>query len=1044
MASEVDAFEEFFSNAYRQELNDLASGYPKQRSLNADWALLSKYNPELADAFLKNPDANLKFAEEAASRAILAPEGKTVRPHVRFFNLPQTADVSVEYLGAEQLDKLSRVEGVVSWVTDIRPLMKVALWECIHCEQTFKTVNEKGKLRKPAICKCGRRDFRLVEQSSDFINMQRAQMQEPVEKLRGNRPSSQIEVWMEDDLTNQIAPGQKVIVTGILRLRPSKDKRSERGVYEKFLDAQHLHKIEREFEEIVITKEEEKELHEITKRPKLFEDVAQSIAPSIRGHNELKMAIALQLFGGTANKVLPDGEQIRPDIHVLLIGDPGCIIGDERVALGNGAIVKIQELGETHLQEISQPLLTGQGYKRATAERFHIYRSQPVIEVVTESGKSIKGTFNHPLLVVNGMKRDWKRLDEIMPGERVAVSAWIPCTITAPVKTGWKPVEHRFGPRSKAKLPQTLDAETAAFLGYVAGDGWVTRTRVAFDVNSEEQDLIPALTRIARKKFGLEPKVRREQRPGKKPMTVIDLHSVDVAANLQFLREKRVPGIVMRSGNKVAAAFLSWLFEADGCVFSKGRGKRAIQFKSSEIEFLRDAQTLLLRFGVHSRVNGNNLAIRRAGSIRKFAKSIGFQSAKKKARLAELVAACSSLQHERGKELSERVVSAKPAGVADVFDVEVPSAKRFIANGIISHNTAKSTILEYVSHLAPKSVFVSGGAASGVGMTASAEKDKDGEGWILKAGAMVLANGGIAIIDEFDKMQDEDRGSIHEAMEQQKISVAKAGIVTQFSARTAVLAAANPKEGRFDPNTPPAGQFNISPALLSRFDLIFAIKDVIDEKRDRDMAEHILAGHRFASQKEAPPEGHPILPRIVPDTLRKYIAYARRTAHPILTDEAMEKIKEFYVDLRQIGMKENTFPITARQIEGIIRLAEASAKMRLSDRVEVQDAERAINLVKFVLEAVYVDKTTGKLDSDVINIGKPKSRIDKLHSMMRIINDLSTKTDLVSKDDAVRAANEFGIDETTAIRLLSELERQGDLYSPQAGFIRPTSKRDRA
>ena len=142
-----------------------------------------------------------------------------------------------------------------------------------------------------------------------------------------------------------------------------------------------------------------------------------------------------------------------------------------------------------------------------------------------------------------------------------------------------------------------------------------------------------------------------------------------------------------------------------------------------------------------------------------------------------------------------------------------------------------------------------GGGTSAVGLTASAEKDELTGGWTLKAGAMVLANGGMVLIDEFDKMKEEDRGAIHQAMEQQKISVAKAGIVTEFQTKTSVLSAANPKLGRFDPNIPLAQQFNIAPALLSRFDLIFTIKDILDEEHDRKMAEHILTGHTYAASK---------------------------------------------------------------------------------------------------------------------------------------------------------------------------------------------------
>ena len=1040
----VGAFEEFFSSKMEKEILALATAYPQKRSLDVDFAALEKFNPDLADSLLEAPDEHIRAAEQAISRRSAPTAGeKKFAPHVRFFNLPDTKEINVgvQYLGAEHLNKLIKVEGVISWVTDIKPLMKVALWECIHCETTIKTATDKRAVRIPAVCKCGRKDFRLVEESSEFINTQRAQMQDPVEKLRGNMPTSHIQLWTEDDLTNLVAPGEKFIVTGILRLKPpEKSKGGKTSVYEKLLDVHHLHRSEREFEELTVTKDEEKELQELGKNPRIFELINRSIAPSIYGYNELKEAIALQLFGGTPEKVMPDGERIRSDIHLLLIGDPGCLVGDERVVLGNGAIERIEDLGSFHKQEINLPMLTGQGYKRDTATKFHVYEQQPVREIITETGKSIKGTLNHPLLVVDGMGREWKRLDQIRVGDRVAAVPWIPCTITAPVATGWRMGERKLGPKSRVRLPQKLDAQLAGLLGYAVGDGWVTRTRLALMVNPEELDLVPLLSKAVEESFGVTPTRRVDHRKGKKPMTLLELHSVDAALNLEFLREKRVPKLVMRSGNKVAAEFLAWLFEADGCVFSHGRGKRAVQLKSSSIELLRDVQVLLLRFGIHSRINERNLCIRRAQAIRKFAKEIGFRSGKKKQRLAQLAKDVESLHHEFGKQLSERIVSVGPAGFADVFDVEIPRGHRFIANGIISHNTAKSSILEYVSRLAPKCVYVSGGGASGVGMTASAEKDSEGEGWILKAGAMVLASGGLAAIDEFDKMSEEDRGAIHQSMEQQIISIAKAGIVMQFKSRTAVLAAANPKLGRFDPNSPPASQFNISPALLSRFDLIFAIRDTLDEAKDSKMADHILISHKFAGEKKIPKKGEKgeeILPAIDQDVLRKYIAYARRSVLPVLTSEASEKIKDYYMELRKLGARQNNFPITPRQIEGIVRLAEASAKVRLSPKVELQDAERAVALFDYVLKDIFVDRETGHLDSDVISIGQPKSRLDKVRSIMGLISALEKTTDTVEIEEVVReAVKSHGMEEHYARHLVEELRRQGDLYSPKSGYIK--------
>lgn len=681
--AEVSKFEEFFDRHYQQAITKLLDKYPDEKSLAVDFATLTRFDHELADRVAEHPDFMAACAKEAVLRRKEATAlGVEFKPHVRFFNLPEEYRSEVLYLGAKHLDKLVSVEGVISSISEIKPRMRKAVFKCKHCDASNVVYTQKTEaVAPPFICSnpaCGRNNFELMEHLSDFVNMQRASMQDPVEKLRGNMPAANAELWMEDDLTNQIAPGDKVVVTGVLRLKPVKQEKGKSSVYSKYFDVQHTHEVEQDFEELEISKEEEAQIISLSKDPQLYEKIIASIAPSVWGHNEIKQAISLQLFGGTPGKILPDGKRIRPDMHVLLIGDPG---------------------------------------------------------------------------------------------------------------------------------------------------------------------------------------------------------------------------------------------------------------------------------------------------------------------------------------------------------------------------VAKSTILEYVRELAPKCIIVSGGGTSGVGLTASAEKDAITEGWILKAGAMVLANGGLVGIDEMDKMDEEDRGAIHQAMEQQRISVAKAGIVTEFQARTAVLGAANPKMGRFDPNTPIAAQFALSPALLSRFDLIFAMRDVLDESRDRSMAEHILEGHRYAASKKKKEESA-MLPTVAPDLLRKYIAYARKNVAPELTVEASEKLKDYYVEMRKMGKEQNTFPVTPRQIEGLVRLSEASAKTRLSPVVELQDSQRAIDLLEFVLRGVFFDKETGRIDSDIVSIGQPKSKLDKIRNVLGIINDLEKQTDLVAEDDVVREAASYGLDEGYARRLIEELKRQGDLYAPKPGYIKQARSRE--
>ncbi len=683
----IQELEGFFSEVYKKKLEELAEFYPDKKSLVVDFKDIERYNPELADELLDNPDVMLKASREAISNlGIQNPEGKAVVPHVRIVNLPEDRRKLIRELSSDYLNKLVSVEGVITKITDVRPKLHIAEFQCKHCGRIYKIPQEGelyGKLVTPGVCACGRRDFKLIPEHSEFIDMQKMQIQEPLEALVRGEQAKTIDVWLEDDLTRQLFPGDKIEVVGILKLIPPKKK--DTAVYGIYLQAISVQKKEKEFEEIEITKEEEEKIREMARDPDIYDKLVKSIAPSIYGHEKVKEAIALQLFGGTKNKIFPDGTRVRPDIHILLIGDPG---------------------------------------------------------------------------------------------------------------------------------------------------------------------------------------------------------------------------------------------------------------------------------------------------------------------------------------------------------------------------TAKSQMLYYVYKLAPKAVFVGGKSSTGAGLTATAEKDEFGEGgWTLKAGALVLASGGHAMIDEFDKMSPEDRANIHEAMEQQRISIAKAGIVTQFKTETAILAAANPKYGRFDPYSSPADQFNIPPTILSRFDLIFPIKDVLDPVKDKKMAEHILSAHQVASiraagakdiltEEELKEKEERITPAIDPEFLRKYIAYARKHVHPVLTEEAMEKIMEYYTDLRSLGKQAGSVPITARQLEALVRLAEASAKARLSDKVLLEDAERAIDLHSYMMREVGVDRKTGKLDWDIIAVGQPRSKMEKARTLLQIMKRLQEQFDYIEKSQIIKEAETAGIEKDEVESLIEILRKNGDVYSPKTGLYK--------
>ena len=280
----------------------------------------------------------------------------------------------------------------------------------------------------------------------------------------------------------------------------------------------------------------------------------------------------------------------------------------------------------------------------------------------------------------------------------------------------------------------------------------------------------------------------------------------------------------------------------------------------------------------------------------------------------------------------------------------------------------KSQILKYVSRLAPRSIYTSGKGTTGAGLTAAAVRDELG-GWSLEAGALVLGDQGNVCVDELDKMRSEDRSALHEALEQQTVSIAKAGIMATLNSRCSVLAAANPKFGRFDKYKILAEQIDLPAPIISRFDLIFVIEDTPSKEGDAELADHILKIHKENT----------INYEIEPELLRKYIAYSRKTCNPTLTEEANEVLKEFYVSTRNSNPEEQgAVPITARQLEAIIRLAEASAKIKLKDVVETEDAKKAVRLQLACLKKVGVDPETGEMDIEIMEGRTPKSDRDKI------------------------------------------------------------------
>lgn len=324
-------------------------------------------------------------------------------------------------------------------------------------------------------------------------------------------------------------------------------------------------------------------------------------------------------------------------------------------------------------------------------------------------------------------------------------------------------------------------------------------------------------------------------------------------------------------------------------------------------------------------------------------------------------------------------------------------------------STSKSQMLQYVYKIAPRGIYTSGKGSSAVGLTAYVTRDTDTKQLVLESGALVLSDGGVCCIDEFDKMSDSTRSVLHEVMEQQTVSIAKAGIITTLNARTSILASANPINSKYDVNLPVPQNIDLPPTLLSRFDLVYLMIDKVDVQADRRLAQHLT--DMYLEDRPDNASHEEILPV---EFLTMYISYAKQNYQPKVTSEAKDLLVQSYVQMRKLGSDASTadkrITATTRQLESMIRLSEAHAKMRLSETVSADDVAEAVRLIKSAIKQSATDPNTGTIDMDLVQTGRSSAQREMQENFKTEIMHILENIDGIHYDELIRKVVDISAD----------------------------------
>jgi replicative DNA helicase Mcm len=1076
-----DFFENFLDENNRPKYKERISEALRRgkTSVTIDYMDLYSYNEELAKRLLEEPLKVLReVIEPALNEYILSEYGVETKIRARVKSLPIT--YKIRDLRNEHIGKLIQIEGIVVRMTPLKQRLARAMIYHSECQGKFPVEVEGEYFEIPKICplcNSSKGSFEIIEEESQYVDYQKIVISEMPEELPPGQMPRQITAILEEDLVDIARPGDRVIVTGVLRL--SKDRSSRRrtirSVYEAELYVLNIELSHKGVEQVELSERDIEEIKRLAKDPLIRRKIIASIAPTIYGLWDIKEAIALLLFGGVP-KIREDGTRVRGDIHVLIIGDPGTAksqllqftakvaprgifttgrgstaaglcIGPESLVYTNYGILNPETLFTINNQRtvltdniiftldsfLSLYSYTEKGFILEEVSHIYLLPVETAVRIETFTGKDLVVSPETKILVYEKDKIVWKKAIDLREGEHIIIVRKIPepknkimsiFNLLPPdlkivddegkiykvqdiikmfssgeisleiLRKKFKYIlyeEERF--RKFYNLPD-LGEEFIEFYSILFTKGVIEDLKSSHQIRiiNGGKDLLIILRELLKKLFNIDEDMifSHDDRDIiiKDPM-IFRLAS-HIGASKKYVERTLDPNIHLLSNN-LLKIFLKKIFTELGFRDVVGR----VYVKHYSLLLLRQLSLLLKRFGVLSVITRDPdddsfyLIISDRASLDMLEREIGIPD---KVENNYQGSAYTDLIIDIDDKLSItkiKEVWLEKGGV--MYDFTISNTENFLVEDYIVHNTA------------------------------SVLRDRSTGEYYLEAGALVLGDLGVVCIDEIDKMREEDRVAIHEALEQQTVSISKAGIHAVLNARASVLAAGNPKYGRYEEDRHFIDNINLPPTILSRFDLIFVLRDKPSPDEDRRLASYIVEAHsRYEELK----------PLIEPDLLRKYIAYARTHVKPVLKEEARKMLVDFFVEMRSAVAESKgivPLPITARQMEALIRMAEAHARMALKDVVDEEDASEAIRMMLLMLSQVGIDVETKAIDIDAIMTGKPTSKRRKIHEIEDVIRQI---TKLEGKpcaplSEIISRLQDRNIPQEEIERLLNTLYREG-------------------